>query len=75
LWRHLDCAVIDRIDSMREGGRSWPIATVKRIFTEGLPIYPKAVFLQISQVQASVCKLEQGRTALEINTASIPSST
>lgn len=55
LRRHLDCAVIHRLHTIRESEKLEPIDTVKGVFTEGGPLYPGAGFLEKTHIQLAVC--------------------
>lgn len=55
LMRQLDCAVIQRIHSIRRANGDPPIDTVSGIFIEGEPLYPNSGFYEKTHIQLCVC--------------------
>ena len=58
LRRHLDCAVIRRLHSIIEKAGRDPIDTVKGVFVEGQPIYPRSGFYEKTHIQIAVRKTD-----------------
>jgi hypothetical protein len=58
LKRHLDCAVIRRLHSIIENAGGEPIDTVKGVFVEGKPLYPRSGFYEKTHIQIAVCKTD-----------------
>ncbi len=54
LRRNLDCAVITRLHSIRDGQNFPAVDTVKGVFTEGSAIYPGSGFLKKTHIQIAV---------------------
>jgi hypothetical protein len=58
LLRHLDCAVIRHLHKMREERSLPPFDTVRSVFFEGKPLYPKAGFREKNHIQVCVINPE-----------------
>jgi hypothetical protein len=54
LLRHLDCAVIERIHSLRKDQGLSPFDSARGVFIEGQPIYPGAGINEFSHIQVCV---------------------
>jgi hypothetical protein len=58
LRRHLDCQVIRYVHLMRQDANERPADTVRGVFIEGDPIYPKSGFYAKTHVQIAVRNLD-----------------
>lgn len=54
LRRNLDCAVVQRVHEIIQDAGEEPIQCVKGVFTEGVPIYATAGFLEKTHLQVAV---------------------
>lgn len=54
LLRYLDCAVIEFVHQIRRKEREEPFDSVRGVFIEGKPLYPKAGFHEKSHIQICV---------------------
>jgi len=55
LRRNLDCAVVRRLHTVLQEMGEVPVDSVRRVFTEGDPIYPDAGFDRETHIQIAVC--------------------
>jgi hypothetical protein len=57
LFRRLDCAVINHLHQVRDKAGLVPFDSLKGVFIEGGPIYPKSGFYQRTHTQICVRNL------------------
>lgn len=58
LLRHLDCAVIEYLHSVRKDQSEQSFHSVRGVFVEGKPLYPKAGFNEHNHIQICVRRPE-----------------
>lgn len=54
LRRHLDCFVIEALHDIRKDASELPLDSLKGVFVEGSPIYPKSGFYEKTHIQICV---------------------
>ncbi|MFG1427553.1 hypothetical protein [Roseixanthobacter glucoisosaccharinicivorans] len=54
LLRDLDCAVLNHLHAVRAAGKLEPFDTVRAVFLEGRPLYPKSGFREKAHIQLCV---------------------
>ncbi|MFG1399153.1 hypothetical protein [Roseixanthobacter pseudopolyaromaticivorans] len=54
LMRDLDCAVLNHLHAVRAAGKLEPFDTVRAVFLEGKPLYPKSGFREKTHIQLCV---------------------
>jgi hypothetical protein len=58
LFRKLDCAVINHLHKVRDAAKLPPFDSIKGVFIEDDPIYPKSGFNRKTHIQICVRSLE-----------------